>query len=171
MNDEDSAVQLASFTRWRSLVRYGYLLGLAAKALDGILELAGGIVLGFASDDRISHWIDALEHHLVSLLPPRAGPLVHHALHQPTHATVHFFVLYLLIEGLIKLGLVAGLLAGFRRAYPVALIALAAFLMFQGQRLLHHYSLGLAALALLNLLVMVLIALEWRQQRAATAAV
>jgi len=89
------------------------------------------------------------------------GLLRHGAAHQ-SGDTKHFATVYLLIEGVVKLLLVVGLLRGLRWSYPVGLALLGLFCVYQGIHLTHSFSLFLATLAVLNLIVMALIAIEWR---------
>lgn len=135
------------------------------KALDGALELLGGLGLLSVTIPQIERWV----WHMTSG-PVSTGPRAHvdHLLrHGAAHLsgdTKHFATVYLLIEGVVKLLLVIGLLRGLRWSYPVGLVLLGLFCVYQGVHLLHAYSLFLAVLAVLNLIVMALIAIEWRMR-------
>lgn len=135
---------------------------MAFKALDGVLEFVGGLLLMTASVPQIDRWVWRLTADFGD------GPMAHLAhwlrLGADNFSTddKHFATQYLLIEGVIKLGLVVGLLRGVRWSYPVGLLLLALFCIYQADRLVHHYSWMLAGLAVVNLVVMALIAIEWR---------
>ena len=73
-------------------------------------------------------------------------------------------VAYLLVHGVIKLALVAGLLRGLRWMFPLALIVLAAFIGYQLYRFAHIPSWSLGLFTLLDVVVVALIAREWRVQ-------
>lgn len=146
--------------RW---AHYGFLLGMVVKALDGLLELLGALGLMAVSTDQIESWVWRLTAN--SMGDDTRGHVARMLRHGAAHFNgdaKHFATTYLLIEGIVKLLLVAGLLRGIRWSYPLGLALLALFCVYQGIHLLHAFSWFLVVLAIMNLIVMVFIAIEWR---------
>lgn len=148
----------------KATLHFAYLLGIALKGVDGLLEIGGGAMLLFTSRAGIVHLVESLAR------PEMAeGPgwlLEHHAVHMArtlSPGTLHFATIYLLIHGCIKVGLVAALMKGWRQAYPVALVLLTAFIVYQCFRLFRDHSLFLATFTAIDIVIVVLIWLEWRR--------
>jgi len=148
---------------WRERL---FLLGVWFKAIDGALELFGGVALQTVSPAFILQSVQFLTqdeivedpHDLVANYVLRlAGRL--------SVSGQHFMVLYLLIHGVVKIALVWALLKRVSIAYPLAIVAFAAFIAYQ----LYRYSLtgGLALLAItaLDAVVVALVYLEYRALR------
>jgi len=79
-----------------------------------------------------------------------------------TAATQSFCAFYLVSHGLIKIVLVAGLFREKFIAYPLSLIALGAFVVYQLYRYGYTHSFGLILLTLFDLVAIVLVWQEWR---------
>lgn len=150
-------------TRKAVLAHYGFLVGMGFKALDGALELLAGLGLLSVTIPQIEGWIWRVTSGHVSQGPGgHVGRLLRHGAAHLSGGTKHFATVYLLVEGVVKLLLVIGLLRGLRWSYPVGLALLGMFCVYQGVHLARSFSLFLTALAVLNLIVMALIAIEWR---------
>jgi uncharacterized membrane protein len=74
-----------------------------------------------------------------------------------------FAVVYLALHGLIKLALVVALLREWRAAYPVAVVVLGIFVLYEVYRATQTGSLLLPFLAAFDVAVIVLV---WREYRA-----
>lgn len=145
------------------LMHYGFLVGMALKAIDGALELIGGLVLLSVSVPEIDRWVQRITSDELSEDPQDFfARLLRHGAAHLSGEIKRFATTYLLIEGIVKLLLVVGLLRGLRWSYPAGLMLLGLFCIYQGLRLAQTFSPVLAALMLINLLVMGLIAVEWR---------
>lgn len=143
-----------------------YLIGIALKGLDGLLEIAGGAVLLLISRPAIVRMTTFLVQG--ELTDDPRDFIATHALHAAKHlsaGTQHFASAYLLVHGLIKVGLVTGLLRGWRRAYPTALLLLTAFIGYQIFRVFRRHSLALAVFTIIDIAIVLLIGLEWRRVR------
>jgi uncharacterized membrane protein len=70
---------------------------------------------------------------------------------------------HLLSHGVIKVFLVESLLRGRLLAYPTAIVFFALFIVYQMYRYYLHPSSGMIALSILDLIVIVLTWLEYRQ--------
>ena len=145
---------------WHTL----FLIGIFFKGLDGILELAGGVIFLFLKHGTLLRYMGILFQHELAEDPRDlvAGFLVRHTEHLGV-ATVHFAAAYLLVHGIIKVGLAIGLLRGRRGVFPLALAFLGLFLVYQGYRMLLMPS---AALAVLIVVDAAILALIWKEYTA-----
>ncbi len=147
----------------RRIYRF-FEVGILLKGANAVLEMVGGALvllippslvqdvaayftneeLGQDPDDFIAthilHWADVYA----------AGP------HQL------FIAAYLLSHGIIKIVLVIGLLKSWPKAYPASLIVFGLFTLYQVYLLTHKFSLGMAALAIFDVIVMYFIWREWQ---------
>lgn len=141
-------------------------IGILAKGVDGVLEIAGGILLLFLTPDRIGSILRLLTQHELGEDPhdPVAILLQHTAQHLSA-GTELFAAFFLLWHGLVKVGLVTALLRRQWWAYPLAIAAFGLFLAYQLYRYLHTHSVWLLALSLLDGFVIVITWLEYRRVR------
>ncbi len=147
----------------KSALHLAYLVGIALKGVDGLLEMCGGAILLLTSRPAIIHVIASLTR--AELYEDPRDFVATHALHIAENlspGTQHFASAYLLVHGAIKVGLVAGLLRGWRRAYPCALLLLTAFIGYQGYRLFRYHSLVLAVFTAIDIAIVLLIWREWK---------
>jgi uncharacterized membrane protein len=140
--------------------------GVLLKGIDGILETAGGVLLQFMSLKALNAVLLFLTAHELSEDP---GDLVARALYRAVHElspeTKSFAAAYLVAHGVVKVFLAVLLLRGKLWAYPTALWFLGAFTLYQIYRFALTYSPGQLALTILDLVVMLLIWLEYRARR------
>ncbi len=109
-----------------------FKVGLVLKGLDGVLEVAGGILLLFLSPQAIQHLARMLTAHELSEDPHDliARYLLHTTAHLNTAVTI-FGAIYLLSHGIAKIVLVALVLRGKLWAYPWLIVLLLAFISYQ----------------------------------------
>jgi uncharacterized membrane protein len=144
------------------IAHLAFLVGVVLKGLDSCLELLGGITLVLVSRAQIQHAITLLVRQLAG---NPSGFVARHATEMAQHlnpGTQQFIAAYLLAHGIIKVTLVAGLLKGVRWIFPVALVILTGFIVYQVWRLAHMPSWALAAFTVMDAIVVVLVWLEWR---------
>lgn len=142
------------------LKKYSYLLddtfyfSVLLKGIGGAAELVGALVIGLLS-------INAFE----NLLKPfeRIG---FHTTEELAGGTKQYVFLYLLSHGIIRVGLAYALLKEYLWAYPLALVVLGVFIVYQLVLLTGGFSVGLLGLTLFNFLVLGLTVYEWRKLRA-----
>jgi uncharacterized membrane protein len=141
-----------------------FKIGLILKGLDGILEVAGGILLLFLSPHAIQHLARTLTAHELSQDPHDfiATHLLHTTSHLTTGTTL-FGAIYLLSHGAAKIVLVALVLRDKLWAYPWLIALLLAFIGYQLYRITAvHFSAGLTALTVFDI---ALVWLTWREYR------
>ena len=156
--------------RWQQLYHRAFDVGIVLKALDGLVELVAGGLLLLTTHPAllgIAHWLTRSE-----LIEDPDDFLANHLLQLTQKLPInswHFAGAYLLGHGLVKLGLVLGLWRGVRWAYPTAMAFLTAFIAYQCYRWLHHASLFLALLTLLDAVIVLLIGIEWHRRSVAAS--
>lgn len=142
-----------------------FVVGMLFKGVDGCLELLGAIALLATTRPEIQHavaWLTRAElaEDPTDFIATHAVNMAHHL----TAGTEHFAAAYLLVHGVIKVALVVGLLRELRWMFPVALVVLTAFIGYQLYRLTYLPSWMLGLFTLLDVVVVALIAFEWRLQ-------
>ncbi len=146
----------------RRVFRYSLIL----KAAHSVLELAGGAALYATSNDAIRRTAHALTRHELLEHPDDvvAGFLVRAAesfsVEQKAAATI-----YLFSHGLIEIFLVVMILRDRIWAYPLYMAALGLLIAYQSYQLSLEFSLWLAALTLVDAVVVWLTWHEFRVRR------
>jgi uncharacterized membrane protein len=144
-----------------------FRIAVAIKGLDGGVQLIAAVVLFFIPPALVTQ----LAHAVVTrdLLGDPNGTLAAHLQEAAGHFaggdTRSFAIFYLLLHGLIKLGLVAALLRKIMPAYPVAVLVLAAFVVYELIRAVHTHSIALPFFAALDIVIIVLVIREYLQLR------
>src|SRR5215469_3764090 len=145
-----------------------FKIGLVLKGLDGLLEVAGGVLLLILSPDaieRIARRLTAEE-----LSEDRHDLIANYLLHTTSHLSsgiTLFGAIYLLSHGIAKVVLVALVLRDKLWAYPWLMALLLAFIAYQIYRVAWvHFSVGLTALTVFDAL---LVWLTWREYRSKRA--
>ena len=144
------------------------LLGvsLLMKGAHAVLECIGGVLLAFVPTSAFVTLVGKLTQDELY-----EDPHDFIATHLATFAqgfsvsTQHFYAFYLLSHGVVKLFLVVVLLRGKLWAYPLALVTLALFVVYQLYRFSYTHSAGLIALSVFDLFVMAMIWAEYRTVR------
>jgi uncharacterized membrane protein len=150
----------ATRERWRLAPRevretIVFRVTLWCKALDGLIESIGGLLLLIATPAEIRFVARLLTHGELSE-DPNDFVATHLLAASRTleHGQVSFWgSLYLLSHGLIKLVLVWAILRNHVWAYPWMIAFLGLFIVYQTYSMTHHFTLGLLLLTLFDLLV------------------
>ena len=145
-----------------------FKIGLVLKGLDGILELAGGLLLLFLSPHAIARIVRGLTAHELSQDPHDL--IARYLLHSTSHLSsgiALFGAIYLLSHGAAKIVLVTLVLRDKLWAYPWLIVLLLAFMAYQIYRIAWvHFSIGLTALTVFDA---VLVWLTWREYQSKRA--
>ena len=141
-------------------------ISVIAKAVNGVLEIVGGVMLLFVNPEQINSMVRTLTQNELSEDPHDfvAGLLLQSMQHLSS-GTKSFAALYLLWHGVVKVGLVIALLRKLRWAYPTAIVAFGMFLAYQMYRYSYTRSTWLLALSVIDLVVIVLTWLEYKRLR------
>lgn len=136
------------------------------KGAHALIECIGGLLLVFVSTGAITSLVNALTQE--ELIEDPNDFVATHLLFLAQNFTVstqHFYAFYLLSHGIIKVFLVIGLLRNKLWAYPVSLIVLGLFIVYQLYRFSYTHGFGLIALTVFDVIVMGLIWHEYRLVR------
>ncbi len=148
------------------LYHKAFEIGIGAKALDGVLEIIGGLLLLFVDPAHISNLILRLTQHELSEdahdLIARYFVTVARGL---TTEQQLFGALYLLSHGVVKIGLVVALWNRRLGAYPAAMAIFGLFAIYQVYRFTFTHSWFLILLTLLDGLVIWLTWVEFQRVR------
>jgi uncharacterized membrane protein len=145
-----------------------FKISVSLKGLDGLLEIAGGLVLLFVAPATLQSWARTLTAHELAEDPHDfvATHLLHSA-SQLSHATTIFGAVYLLSHGIAKVVLVVAVLRGQLWAYPWMVGLLGVFIAYQLYRLSYRFTIGLALLTAFDAFVVWLTVREYRVRRQA----
>lgn len=136
------------------------------KGLDGVVQLLGGVLLLFlppAAITRLAHAVVARD-----LLGPPSGALAGHfevAVEHFAGGGRTFLTAFLIAHGVIKIGLVVGMWCEILPMYPVSMVALGLFVVFEVVRAVQSGSLLLPLFAALDVAIIVLVYREYRELR------
>jgi len=145
-------------------------VSITLKGLDGVLEVIGGLLLLFLTPHRLNAIVAFLTQHELSEDPKDF--LATHAVSYAqsfTASTALLLSLYLPSHGIIKIIIVVALLQQRLWSYPLAIVFLSLFIVYQIYRLALQASFGLLALTLFDIFIVGLTVLEYRKHRARLA--
>ena len=140
-----------------------FRVSLALKAIDGILEMAGGILLSIFNRRALNRMVIVLTQHELTEDPKdfvatHLRSLVSHL----TSDVKLFAVAYLLIHGVLKIALAVNLLRGREGVYPWALAFFSVFMVYEAYQLSYTPSLALACFFFLDTAIVALLYWEHR---------
>jgi uncharacterized membrane protein len=144
-----------------------FKLAMAVKGIDGAAELIGAITLLLVSGGTIQTLVTDVVSR--DLLGPPDGSLARHFVSGTAEfasGNRTFAVVYLGLHGIVKLLLVVALLRKIRPMYPVAVVVLGLFVVYEIYRATQTGSLLLPFLAALDVAIIVLVIREYRSLRA-----
>lgn len=141
-----------------------FRISLLTKAIDGVLEVVGGLILLVLNPSTVDSVVRRLTQHELSRdsRDVIANYLVQNLQHLASD-TQRFAAIYLIWHGVIKVGLVAALLRERRWAYPVAILAFILFLVYQLYRYSHTHAPELLILSVIDIVVIGLTWLEYQR--------
>ncbi len=148
----------------KSLLDKTYEIGLLIKGIDGVFELAGGLLLWLIPRDTVSRLTKALTQNQLDKNPHDV--IANHILHlgqSLAHGRNWFAIAFLLSHGIIKIALVAALLRNKLWAYPWALVVLTLFLIYQVYAFIIKPGFGMGFLSVLDVLIIWLVWREWHK--------
>jgi uncharacterized membrane protein len=136
-------------------------IGLILKAIFALLEVAGGILAYFITQQFLLRTVLALTSHRVVEDPNDfVAAFLLQSARDFSVSSQHFTALYLLSHGAIKLFLIAGLMRGILGIYPVAIAVFVMFIVYQLYRFTSTHSIWLLILTVLDMAV---IWLTWHE--------
>ena len=136
------------------------------KGADALIECVGGIMLALVSTRAIVGLVNWLTQE--ELVEDPHDFIATHLLAWAQTFSVSskaFYSFYLLSHGIVKIFLVIGLLRGKLWSYPVSLMVLGLFIVYQLYRFSYTHGTGLIVLTIFDVFVMGLIWHEYRLVR------
>lgn len=144
-------------------IRQIFEISVLLKGAHALIECIGGVVLAFVSTATITSLVSSLIQE--ELIEDRNDFVATHLLTLAQHfavSTEHFYAFYLFSHGIVKVFLVFGLLRDKLWAYPVSLVVLGLFIVYQVYRFSGTHGFGLIVLTVFDVVVMGLIWHEYR---------
>ena len=149
-----------------------FVWSIVAKAVDGALEVVGGVLLLVVAPARITQWAKSLTQHELGTDPNDF--IARHILrsaHDFAAGGRTFAAVYLLVHGVTKIVLVIEILREHLWAYKGMVVMLGLFIVYQLYRMVQKPSITLAVLTVFDAFVIVLtLREETRQRRVLTGA-
>lgn len=142
-----------------------YDLGIIVKGIDGFIELAAGILL-WVSPSLAHTLLMGVHNELLEGSVPHVQQYIAQYVGrldtQLAAAGLTFLIIFLISHGVIKLALVYALLKKIVQAYPIALVILGLFLVYQVYVFIRAPTIGMAFFSILDAAI---IGLVWREYR------
>lgn len=150
----------------RRVLHTAFDIGVLIKGLDGVIEVAAGLLLFVVTPVQLERIAGLLTLHELTE-DPHDAIARYILLHAPTLAASAsvFGAVYLLGHGIVKVGLVAALLRHRLWAYPTAIVVFLLFLAYQLYRYSGTGSVALLALSVVDVMVIVLTWFEYQRLR------
>ncbi|MEI8217157.1 MAG: DUF2127 domain-containing protein [Eubacteriales bacterium] len=146
------------------LVHKSFEVAILIKGIDGILEIIGGFLLLLLSPVRLNAVVAFLTQHELSTDPKDviANLMVHLASNFSTN-TQYFAFYYLALHGVIKVFLVLLLWKKKIWAYPLTIISLFIFIVYQAYRYTIYHSFWMILLTIFDIIVIILTFIEYKR--------
>lgn len=151
-----------SYTK-NSIFHKGFEIGILLKGINGVFEIIGGILLTFLNPSRLRSLVSWLTKG--ELLEDPRDAVANFLIKFSSSFTIsaqHFGTFYLISHGLIKLILVILLWKRKPWAYPLTIISLTLFIIYQIYRYILHPSNVLIILTIFDVIMIVLTFIEYK---------
>jgi len=143
-----------------------FKISVILKGLDALAEIVGGVLLLFVTHSEITRLASWLSRN------PLAGgshsyiaTLINHNAQQLVHTSTLFGAIYLLSHGVIKMFVIINVLRDKYWAYPLLIVVLLGFSIFQIISILSSHSIAVMLLTAFDVFIMVLTWFEWQRKR------
>lgn len=150
----------------KTLLHDSFRAAITLKGVDGLLEMAGGVLLWFVKPEFLTRGVRRLLLHELSKNPH--DYIATHLLHSTMKlaaADPAFASIYLVTHGLIKALLVIALWFDKIWAYPLTIFVFGAFAVYQTYRFVITHSTFMAILTVFDVLIIYLTWMEFREQK------
>jgi uncharacterized membrane protein len=142
-----------------------FRISILLKTLEAVSEVIGGVILFFITPHFINHWGNVLTRGELSEDPNNfIANFLSHSIHHLSSISTTYAAIYLLTHGVVKLVALVAVLKDKFWGYPLLLVVLLMFIIYQTIQLVHHVTYGLLGLNIFDVFVVVLTALEWRKR-------
>ncbi len=153
----------------KEIVHVGFEIGLLFKAIHGLVQLVGGVLMLFLTPSRLCDITQFLTRHQLSKDPiPRFANFLMTLSDSFSIGTQHFALFYLFSHGIIRFVLVFLLWRKKLWAYPLTAVFLMFFIACQVYRYMRTGSMILLLFTVCDSVMVVLTLLEYRNLRTAS---
>jgi uncharacterized membrane protein len=144
-----------------SVLHISFEIGLLLKGLNSLLEIAGGFLLLYFNPDRLHRLILLLTQHRLTQDPRDVLVLfIIKITSGYSVSTQHFGFIYLESHGFVKILIILLLFRKYLWAYPLSIVFLALFIIYQLYRFTYDPSAWLVYLSIFDALM---IFLTWKE--------
>lgn len=150
----------------RDIFHISFEIALILKAINGLIEIIGGVLLVFVNSNYLNRIISYLAQGELTEDPKDfiANTIIQLS-RDFSDSTLRFGIVYLISHGLIKLLLVVLLWKRKIWAYPLTIIFLTVFIAYQAYRYTTNASVMMILLSVLDVVVIILTFIEYQKQR------
>lgn len=145
-------------------IHIGFQVGLLIKGIDGLLEILGGFLLIYLNPLRIHKLAAILTQH--ELLEDPKDYVANALLSLAEHFSIDaqsFGIIYLFSHGLIKCLIIFLLWKKYTWAYPLSIIFITLFIIYQIYRYIITPSLFMIILTIFDIFIIVLTYIEYQK--------
>jgi uncharacterized membrane protein len=161
-----SFLEIKRFIKKNNLVHKSFEIGILLKAIDGVLEVIGGFLLVFLDPIRLNKLTVLLTQHELSEDPKDVIARFMINFSATFSVSAQFFgVFYLISHGVVKLILVFLLWRKKLWAYPLTVVSLILFIMYQTYRYTIDHSMLLIVLTVFDLIMILLTLMEYKSMK------
>jgi uncharacterized membrane protein len=142
----------------------GFIAGVVWKGIEGLFELTMAVALNFIKLETLRGTI--VEYSLNHLTYDPDDWLATHLLAFAQHISLSqkiFTTIYLFAHGLLRIFMFVTLMKKKKWAFPVSMVLLALFFIYQVIHLVQHFSIGFALLSTVDPTLLVLVYIEFRR--------
>ncbi|HEY5563393.1 MAG TPA: DUF2127 domain-containing protein [Clostridiaceae bacterium] len=163
---ENTVIKLKAFNTKNNIVHKSFEIGILLKAIDGILEIIGGFILMFLNPTTLNRLIFLLTQHELSEDPQDIIASFMVKLGSTFSVSTQYFgVFYLISHGIIKFILVVLLWKRKVWAYPLTIVSLILFIVYQIYRYTIDHSMFLIILTIFDVIMILLTFLEYKRMK------
>lgn len=146
------------------IVHKSFEIGILIKGFDGVLEIIGGVLLVFLNPDRLNKLIVLLTQHEFSEDPKdKVASFIIKLSSNFTINTQYFGVFYLISHGLVKIILVIMLWKRKIWAYPLTIVSLVIFILYQLYKYSIDHSVAMILLTIFDIIMIILTFMEYKR--------
>ncbi|MFL0197474.1 DUF2127 domain-containing protein [Clostridium sp. WILCCON 0269] len=166
----NTLLRMNIFSKENNVFHKSFKIGILLKGIDGVLEIIGGILLVFLNPSRLNKLVALLTQH--ELLEDPKDFAANFAIRLGLNFSVssqHFGIFYLISHGIIKLFFVTMLWKRKIWAYPLTIVSLLLFILYQIYHYMISHSAWLMVLTIFDIIMIMLILIEYKFRRNNTA--
>lgn len=156
-------ISFKNYAEKKNIAHKSFEIGILIKGIDGVLEIIGGALLIFLNPSRLSKITVLLTQGELSEDPKDvvANFIVKFS-RTFTISSQYFGVFYLISHGIVKIILVLLLWKKKSWAYPLAIISLILFIIYQLYRYTINNSISMLLLTIFDIIMIILTLIEYK---------